>query len=95
METGYEVVMNITEEGVVVEFNKDAELIAITTKVEDFLMARRIIISEYLTAKRNNEIHGLPIPRELEKLREIYETAFNRLADAEAQRDISNLTWEV
>lgn len=83
METGYEVII---KDDLEVSFIKDKEVVSITTSIDEFIVVRNLIKDAYTRAEQNNRIHGLEINPTLEKLRELYESTFNALLEAEGGR---------
>ncbi len=80
LETGYEINMVETVEGVTIEFTKaDDDVVTITTPMDVFIKAYDLVIAAYQRADRDFKIHNIPVPQELIKLREIYETAYNMM----------------
>ncbi len=83
METGYAVII---KDDLEVSFIKDKEVVSIATSIEEFTVVRNLIEDAYTRAEQNNRIHGLEINPTLEKLRELYESTFNALLEAEGGR---------
>ena len=83
METGYGVII---KDNLEISFNKDEEVVSVPTSIEEFVVVRNLIKDAYIRAEQNNRIHGLGINPTLEKLRELYESTFNALLEAEGGR---------
>lgn len=83
METGYGVII---KDNLEISFIKDKEVVNVATSIEEFIVVRNLIKDAYTRAEQNNRIHGLEINPTLEKLRELYESTFNALLEAEGGR---------
>lgn len=66
----------------------DNEVVTTTVSVNHFVKVRNLIQEEWLSQKKNESLHGIPVDPELEKIREIYEETYNHLNQVE--RGLSN-----
>lgn len=78
METGFELVLG--------SFMKDEEAVTLTISVDEFIGLRKVVKGALHTARRNEAIHGLPVPQVIEEVYDKIESKFFSMSKEEEVR---------
>lgn len=78
METGFERLVG--------SYVRDEEVVNVTLSIDEFIGLRKVVKGALHTARRNEVIHGLPVPQILEELYDKIESKFFSLSKEEEVR---------